>query len=50
MRITFGGALLALLACLGGCANIGVKPWERSVLARDDMQIVSEPLEASLLK
>jgi hypothetical protein len=48
MRITFGCALLALLACLGGCANIGVKPWERSVLARDDMQIVSEPLDASI--
>jgi Domain of unknown function (DUF4266) len=32
--------LLAALACLAfaGCANLGVKPWEREVLARDDMQ------------
>ncbi|HUO67355.1 MAG TPA: DUF4266 domain-containing protein [Gammaproteobacteria bacterium] len=48
MRIAFCGALLALLSCLAGCANVGVKPWERSVLARDDMQIVSEPLDASI--
>jgi uncharacterized protein DUF4266 len=46
MRIAFAGAMLALLCCLGGCAN--VKPWERSVLARDDMQIVSDPLDTSI--
>ena len=27
---------------------MGVKPWQRSVLARDDMQIVSEPLDSSI--
>ena len=48
MNIAHGSVLLASLCCLGGCANIGVKPWERSVLARDDMQIVSEPLDASI--
>jgi hypothetical protein len=46
MRIVLGGALLALLCCVSGCAN--VKPWERSVLARDDMQIVSDPLDESI--
>jgi hypothetical protein len=48
MKTAIGIALLASLCCLSGCANIGVKPWERSVLARDDMQIVSEPLNASI--
>lgn len=48
MRIAVGGALLACLVCLGGCAHIGVKPWERSVLASDDMQIVSEPLDSAI--
>jgi len=43
-----GASLVALLGCLSGCANIGVKPWERSVLARDDMQVVSDPLEATI--
>ena len=46
MKITLVVALLASLCCLGGCA--GVKPWERSVLARDDMQVVSDPLDAAI--
>lgn len=48
MKIAVGSALLVSLICLGGCSNIGVKPWERSVLARDDMQIVSEPLDTAI--
>ena len=32
--------LLLLIACaaLGGCASIGVEPWERDLHAREDMQ------------
>ena len=48
MKIALVSALLASLCCLCGCANIGVKPWERSVLARDDMQIVADPLDTSI--
>ncbi len=40
--------LLVTAAGLAGCSSIGVKPWERDVLARDEMQIVSEPLDASI--
>jgi hypothetical protein len=32
-------------AVLAGCA--GVQPWDRDVLARPDMQIVSDPSEAA---
>jgi hypothetical protein len=42
-------ALLALslaAATLAGCA--GVQPWDRDVLARDEMQLVADPLETSL--
>jgi hypothetical protein len=42
------GRLLAATAiglALGGCA--GVQPWDRDVLARPEMQIVSDPLEAA---
>ena len=35
-----------VLATLGGCA--GVQPWDRDVLARPEMQIVSDPLEAAV--
>jgi len=37
---------LAVL-CLGGCSSMGVQPWERDVLAREDMQLVTDPLEAA---
>jgi len=41
-------ALVAVCAAGAGCASVGVKPWQRSVLARDDMQIVSEPLDSAI--
>ncbi len=40
-------ALAAITAC-AGCAHLGVEPWEREVLAREDMQPDSNALEASL--
>ena len=43
VRACLLGSAVALLA---GCA--GVQPWERDVLARPDMQIVSDPLEAAV--
>ena len=41
-------ALLAAICSLTGCSSIGVKPWERDVLAKDRMQVVSDPLDASI--
>jgi hypothetical protein len=38
---------LAALILASGCSSMGVEPWERDVLARDDMQLVSDPLEAA---
>jgi hypothetical protein len=44
--ITMGAAgLLVSTALLTGCA--GVEPWDRDVLARPDMQIVSDPVETA---
>lgn len=41
-------ALVAVaLLGLGGCSSLGVEPWDRDVLARDDMQLVPDPLEAA---
>ncbi|WP_028669910.1 DUF4266 domain-containing protein [Saccharospirillum impatiens] len=39
---------LMLLAVLTGCSSLGVKPWERDLLAQPDMQLISDPIEASL--
>ena len=33
---------------LGGCAHVGVQPWEREVLARDDMQLDAHALDAAI--
>ena len=35
-------------AILCGCADMGVEPWERDLLARPDMELVSDPVEAGL--
>jgi hypothetical protein len=43
MRRGLAATSAALL--LGGCA--GVEPWDRDVLARPEMQIVSDPIEAA---
>jgi hypothetical protein len=42
--------LLALVATLGlaGCGSLGVKPWQRDVLAREDMQLDANPLDAAI--
>ena len=40
--------LLALaFAGLQGCANLGVQPWEREVLAREDMQLDVNALDTA---
>ena len=43
------GALIALLAALAsGCTSMGVEPWERDILAKDEMQLTTDPLEAAI--
>jgi hypothetical protein len=37
-------ALLVTALTLGGCASLGVQPWERDVLARKSMQLDTHPL------
>jgi hypothetical protein len=40
--------LVALTVVAAGCASLGVKPWERNVLARSDMQLEANPLDAAI--
>ena len=40
-------AVCAMLAAGGAAGCAGVQPWDRDVLARPDMQIVSDPVEAA---
>jgi hypothetical protein len=41
-------AAFAVASQLTSCASLGVEPWERGTLAREEMQVVSDPLEASV--
>jgi len=40
--------LLAAAVMVSGCSSIGVKPWQRDVLAREDMQLNADPLDAAI--
>lgn len=40
--------LLLLMLLMAGCSNLGVKPWERDLLAQQKMQLINEPVEAGL--
>jgi hypothetical protein len=33
---------------LSGCAHVGVQPWERDVLARPEMSLDADPMDASI--
>ncbi|MFT6656365.1 MAG: hypothetical protein ACJAWI_003146 [Marinomonas primoryensis] len=41
-------SLLTLSIVLAGCSGLGVKPWERDVLAQQEMNLISDPIESSL--
>jgi Domain of unknown function (DUF4266) len=43
-------ALIALLvaAMASGCSSMGVEPWERDVLAKEEMRLTTDPVEAGI--
>jgi hypothetical protein len=42
-------AILGVAATLcSACSTMGVEAWERDVLAKDEMQLVADPLEAAI--
>jgi len=41
-------ALLIGIILISGCSNLGVKPWERDLLAKKSMQLNSYPLESAV--
>ena len=40
--------LLSSTAISSGCVSLGVKPWQRDVLAREDMRLDANPLDAAI--
>ena len=45
--IPLTAALIGVLLLSGGCANLGTQPWERQNLAKREMLLISDPLEAA---
>jgi len=46
-RLSLLCAMLAM-ALISGCGSLGVRPWQRDVLAREGMQLDSDPLDAAI--
>ena len=38
---------VGILTLCGGCTSMGVEPWERDILAKDEMQLTTDALEAA---
>ena len=41
-------AMTTMLLALSGCASVGVQPWEREVLARPEMSLDANALDAAI--
>ena len=40
--------LIAGAALVSGCSSLGVKPWQRDVMAREEMRLDADPLDAAI--
>jgi hypothetical protein len=42
--------ILVIISLLlaSGCSNLGVQPWERDLLAKDEMSLSSSPVDSAL--
>jgi len=48
MKTLFATTLLLALLTATGCSSLGVKPWERNLLARDDMLMDADAIDLAL--
>jgi hypothetical protein len=50
MRIRTLNCIAILLGVLvtGGCSTLGVKPWQREILAQPPMALNAEPIDAAI--
>ena len=40
--------LSATILLASGCSSLGVQPWERDLLAKEEMALTSSPIDAAL--
>jgi len=41
-------SVIALVILLSGCSALGVEPWQRDLLAKDEMSLTAAPVDAAL--
>ncbi|MDH3613433.1 MAG: DUF4266 domain-containing protein [Gammaproteobacteria bacterium] len=47
MRICVSIVSLLVVGITSGCSSMGVEPWERDVLAKEEMQLTTDAVEAA---
>ena len=47
-RLARTALLLGLLTTLAACSTLGVKPWQREILARPEMALNANPMDAAI--
>jgi hypothetical protein len=40
--------VVAMALAVGGCGTLGVKPWQREILARPEMALIADPMDAAI--
>ena len=48
MKLTLMCMLIGSFLTISGCSSLGVKAWERNLLARDDMLMDADPIDLAL--
>jgi len=50
MKLGRSGLLWSIAGTLlvSGCSSLGVKPWQRDVLAREEMRLDANPLDTAI--
>ena len=47
-KIAFRIGLGLVVVLAAGCSSMGVEPWERDILAKEEMQLTTDPVEAAI--
>jgi hypothetical protein len=48
MKTGYQWMIICLLLTASGCSSLGVKPWQRDILSREDMLMEADALDLAL--
>ena len=48
MKLLLNLCVIFSVIALSGCSSLGVKPWERNLLAKDEMSLSADSIDLSL--